>query len=85
MRKYLGLFLGLVGGVAVGALTSSTPSAADTIRIAHSTWVGYGPLYVARDKGIFKNHGIDVELIVMEDPKDRFPAMLADKIDMIAS
>ena len=69
MRKYLGFLLGLVGGVAAGALASPTPSAAETIRIAHSTWVGYGPLYVARDKGFFKNHGVDVELIVMEDPK----------------
>ncbi|MBV8427717.1 MAG: ABC transporter substrate-binding protein, partial [Hyphomicrobiales bacterium] len=85
MRKYLGLLLGLVGGVALGALASPTSSGAETIKIAHSTWVGYGPLYVARDKGFFKNHGVDVELIVMEDPKDRFPAMLANKIDMIAS
>ncbi len=85
MRKHIGLFLALVGGVAVAALASPDKAAAETVRIAHSTWVGYGPLYVARDKGFFKNHGVDVELIVMEDPKDRFPAMLADKIDMIAS
>ncbi len=90
MRKHLGFFhfgflLALIGGVAAAALASPGSAAAETVRIAHSTWVGYGPLYVARDKGFFKNHGIDVELIVMEDPKDRFPAMLADKIDMIAS
>jgi NitT/TauT family transport system substrate-binding protein len=85
MRKHLGFLLALIGGVAVAALASPGSAAAETVRIAHSTWVGYGPLYVARDKGFFKNHGIDVELIVMEDPKDRFPAMLADKIDMIAS
>ena len=90
MRKHLGFFhfgflLALIGGVAVAALASPGSATAETVRIAHSTWVGYGPLYVARDKGFFKNRGIDVELIVMEDPKDRFPAMLADKIDMIAS
>ena len=77
MRKHLGFLLALIGGVAVAALASPGSAAAETVRIAHSTWVGYGPLYVARDKGFFKNHGIDVELIVMEDPKDRFPAMLA--------
>jgi NitT/TauT family transport system substrate-binding protein len=85
MRKHIGVFLTLIGGIAVAALALPEKAAAETVRIAHSTWVGYGPLYVARDKGFFKNHGIDVELIVMEDPKDRFPAMLADKIDMIAS
>ena len=58
---------------------------ADTVKIAHSTWVGYGPLYIARDKGIFKKNGVDVDLIVMEDPKERFPTLMADKIQMIAS
>lgn len=85
MRTHLGLVLALIGGVAIGALGAPAPAAAETVRIAHSTWVGYGPLYIARDKGFFKNHGVDVDLIVMEEPKDRFPAMLANKIDMIAS
>jgi len=58
---------------------------ADTIKLAHSTWVGYGPLYIARDKGIFKAHGVDVDLIKIEKPTDRFPAMIAGQIDMIAS
>jgi NitT/TauT family transport system substrate-binding protein len=58
---------------------------ADTIKIAHSTWVGYGPLYIARDKGFFKNNGVDVDLIVMDDPKERFPTLIADRIQMIAS
>src|SRR5579883_1121526 len=47
--------------------------------------VGYGPLYIARDKGIFKKNGVNVDLIVMEDPKERFPTMMANRIDMIAS
>jgi len=58
---------------------------ADTVTIAHSTWVGYGPLYIARDKGFFKQNGVDVDLVVMEDPKERFPTLMADRIQMIAS
>jgi NitT/TauT family transport system substrate-binding protein len=85
MKKYFGLALGIAGGVALAALWSPHPAAAETIKIAHSTWVGYGPLYIAREKGFFKNHGVDVELIVIEEPKERFPAMLAGRIDMIAS
>src|SRR5215831_9521991 len=62
------------------------PSArGETVKIAHSTWVGYGPLYIARDKGLFQQNGVDVDLIVMEDPKERFPTLMADKIQMIAS
>ena len=85
MRKHLGFPLALIGGVALAALWSPHPAAAETIKIAHSTWVGYGPLYIAREKGFFKNHGVDVESIVIEEPKERFPAMLAGRIDMIAS
>jgi NitT/TauT family transport system substrate-binding protein len=55
------------------------------VTIAHSTWVGYGPLYIARDKGFFKENGVDVDLVVMEDPKERFPTLMADRIQMIAS
>ena len=64
---------------------NAPPARADTVKLAHSTWVGYGPLYIARDKGIFKKHGVDVDLIVMEDPKERFPTLMADRIQMIAS
>src|SRR5882724_3146902 len=79
--------LALTAGIAIAVATAAMPRAsfAESVKIAHSTWVGYGPLYIARDKGFFKKHGVDAELIVMEEPKDRFPAMLADKIDMIAS
>lgn len=35
--------------------------------------------------GIFKKNGVDVDLVLMEDPKERFPTLMADKIQMIAS
>lgn len=71
-------WLGIFGG-------GSSASADDTITIAHSTWVGYGPLYIAQEKGFFKANGVNVELVVMEDPKERFPTLMADRIQMIAS
>ena len=74
----------LLGLVLLPALDAA-PARADTVKLAHSTWVGYGPLYIARDTGIFKKHGVDVDLIVMEDPKERFPTLMADRIQMIAS
>jgi NitT/TauT family transport system substrate-binding protein len=70
-----------VAGTALG----TAPAKAETIKIAHSTWVGYGPLYIARDKGFFKKHGVDVDLTVMEDPKLRFTALRAGQIQVIAS
>lgn len=85
MRRILSAALALAAGVAIGGLAAPAPAAAETIKIAHSTWVGYGPLYIARDEGIFKKNGVDVELVLMEDPKERFPTLMADKIQMISS
>jgi NitT/TauT family transport system substrate-binding protein len=72
-------------GAALVALLTPNPAAAEKIRIAHSTWVGYGPLYIAQDKGIFKKNGVDVELAVIEAPNERFAAMASEKVQMIAS
>ena len=85
MKRTISTLLALATGVALAAAMAPAPARADTIKIAHSTWVGYGPLYIARDKGIFKKNGVDVELIVVEDPKERFPTLMADKINLIAS
>ena len=85
MRKMLGALLALAAGALIAGALAPAPAAAETIKIAHSTWVGYGPLYIARDKGIFKANGVDVELVLMEDPKERFPTLMADRIQMIAS
>ena len=75
----------LLFGLALMPALNAKTALADTVKIAHSTWVGYGPLYIARDKGFFKKNGVDVDLVVMEDPKERFPTLMADRIQMIAS
>lgn len=58
---------------------------ADTLTVAHSTWVGYGPLYIARDKGFFEEEGVDVELVIMENTPLKMGALMAGQIDMVAS
>jgi NitT/TauT family transport system substrate-binding protein len=73
--------LAVAAGLAFAA-SFSPAEAAEKLTIAHSTWVGYGPLYIARDEGFFKEEGLDVELIVMEDVKTRMPALAAGRIDV---
>lgn len=58
---------------------------AKPLKLAHSTWVGYGPFYIARDKGFFKEEGVEVELTIMEDTPLKMGAFLAGQIDMVAS
>ena len=54
------------------------------LSIGLSTWVGYGPLYIAQAQGFFKDEGLEVNLLKMEDPKTRMPALIADRIDTAA-
>ena len=48
MRKTIGLIAGLAALAWAGA--TNVALADDTVTIAHSTWVGYGPLYQGRFK-----------------------------------
>lgn len=67
---------------ATSAPQATTASANPThLKIGYSTWVGYGPLFIARDKGYFKDEGLDVELVKVEDPKDRFTALAGKQLD----
>ena len=75
-------------GAALGlALTISGAAAAEpgVIRIGHTTWVGYGPMYLARDLGYFKEAGVDVELEVIEDAALYMAAAAAGELDGTAS
>jgi NitT/TauT family transport system substrate-binding protein len=82
MKHVLGAAFALALAVTI---TPAGDAAAEKLKFAHSTWVGYGPLYIAQEKGYFKDEGLDVELIVIEDTKVRIPALLAGKIDAMAT
>lgn len=69
-------------GLAVGIAWSAE---AETLKVAHSTWVGYGPFYIARDKGFFQEEGVDIELVIMEDTPSKMGALQAGQIDLVAS
>jgi NitT/TauT family transport system substrate-binding protein len=74
--------LGLVGLV---ILVGSSVSSAESIKLGMSTWLGYAPLYLAKEKGFFKKQGVDVEVLVIESPADRRAAFAADKIQGMAT
>jgi NitT/TauT family transport system substrate-binding protein len=70
--------------VALALLVSASADAAERVHIAVPTWVGFGPLYVARDKGFFTKNGIEAVLTPSEDAKQHYPLLLAGKYDMVA-
>src|SRR3989344_9561188 len=46
-----------------------------------NSWVGYGPFWLAQEKGFFKNEGVDINIVSMEDTAQRKSAMIKGDID----
>jgi NitT/TauT family transport system substrate-binding protein len=74
---------GTRGGSSVSA--SSAKAGMTKVKIAFSTWTGYGPLVVAVEKGFFKKRGLDVSYNVVQDPSARKAAIQANHLDGAAS
>ncbi len=66
-------------------LIAGVASGAEPIKLGMSTWLGYAPLYLAKEKAFFKKQGVDVEIVVIESPADRRAAFAADKIQGMAT
>ena len=71
--------------VLLAAVLVPGPAGAEPFRLGFSTWVGYGPFFVARKKGYFKEEGLDLDLVRIEDVKVRFAALAAGRIDAMAT
>jgi NitT/TauT family transport system substrate-binding protein len=56
------------------------PASAGEISLGHTIWVGYGPMYLARDLGYFKDEGVDVKFQVVEDSSLSMAAEAAGKL-----
>ena len=67
------------------ALGVATGAQAGTLSIGHTTWVGYGTLYLARDLGFFKEQGLDVELTTMEEASMYMAAQASGQLSGSAS
>ncbi len=65
--------------------TAASSGGTTTIRMALPTWVGYGALYVAQDKGFFEEQGLDVELSIIEGLAERKQALISGNLDGLAT
>lgn len=86
MNKKMVTILGLVVLIAlvaagVAVTRQKTVSGTNAFRLATNTWVGYGPLYLAQEKGYFKDEGVDVTMTVMEDVAQRKTALVKGDVD----
>jgi NitT/TauT family transport system substrate-binding protein len=63
--------------------TVSAPAlAADTIRVLSPTWPGFAPVFVASDKGYFKELGLTVDMKFEDDRANVMAAMARGDIDV---
>jgi NitT/TauT family transport system substrate-binding protein len=60
-------------------------ASAEPLRLRYSVWVGFGPLFVAKEKGFFADEGVDVELIELDDHTAAFAALYAGHVDALAA
>lgn len=53
--------------------------------LAHSTWVGYGPLYIAQEEGFFEKYGLNPQLTIIEDESQYAGALASGQIEGLAN
>ena len=66
---------------------SSSPGNVEkpTYRIGLGPWVGFGPLYLAKEKGYFDEAGINVDLVVLTGLAERNSALKSGKVAALAA
>jgi NitT/TauT family transport system substrate-binding protein len=58
-----------------------TKQTVEKFRLGVNTWVGYGPFWLAQEKGFFQEQGLEVDITVIEDSFQRKAAVLNHSID----
>ena len=70
--------------VAALSLTAA-PLWAETVKIGVQPWLGYGPLWVAAEKGFFKEQGVDVELVNFNWDADLTAGLASGNLHLLAA
>lgn len=60
------------------------PNGKGPLKIGLVTWLGYGPFYIAQEKGYFKENNVEVQLEKIEGDVERRAAIASGNLDAIA-
>lgn len=63
---------------------SGGPQGKGPLKIGLVTWLGYGPFYIAQEKGFFKENNVEVQLEKIEGDVERRAAIASGNLDAIA-
>jgi NitT/TauT family transport system substrate-binding protein len=75
---------GMLGALVLTAGASHVAQA-EPLRVAHTVWVGFGPLFIAKEKGFFDREGVEVELIRIEEHTTQYAGLFSGQIDAAAA
>lgn len=56
--------------------------AQEKLRVAYNQWAGFSHVFVAQDKGFFKEAGVEVELVPFPGPGDSLAPLVAGHLDV---
>ena len=82
--KWRNGFVAILAAIAASVVTIGAADAGK-MRLGMTTWVGYGPMFLARDKGFFQENGLEVELRIIEEAALYMAAIAAGELDGNAS
>lgn len=92
-RQSLYLLSGAIGSLTLHACgqssesgsTSSSPSTAasnpTSASLAMVTWIGYSPIYIAKEKGFYQDFGLDLKIQVFNSGSEAIAAFSAGRTD----
>ncbi|MBI2437058.1 MAG: ABC transporter substrate-binding protein [Candidatus Magasanikbacteria bacterium] len=86
-KRILGFVVGIsslvlvLSGCGNTSQLSQTEAEVNKFHMGLVSWVGYGPLYLAQEKGFIKKQGIELELSTFEDVSQRRVAMIKGDLD----
>lgn len=78
-------FRALAAGLALALSVASWSSAeADTLKpykVGYNSWIGYISLFIAKEKGFFKDEGLDLQMQSFSSPGDGLAPLLGGQLD----
>jgi NitT/TauT family transport system substrate-binding protein len=85
VRRRLIILLALAAILPLLISSSCKTPGAHTYKIGLGPWVGFGPLYLAQEKGFFKDAGVSVDLTVLTGLSERNSALKSGQVDGLAA
>ena len=69
----------------IALLASAFSASAEPLRVGYNQWAGFGPVFVAKEKGFFEDEGVDVSMRSFGGPADTLPPLIAGSLDVSLS